>query len=249
MGAAAVRRLLAADVEINAVDRAEVRAPVAASHRVDLSDPVAVSTLLDRLPRGLDAAYLCAGLPQTHPGDRVVAVNLLANRVLVEWLGSTMAPGGAIAVISSVTYGWERMLPRVQPLLDTPSFEAGVDWWHAHGAGVGDPYVFSKYALTAYCVDAAVSLAERGVRLNVLAPGNTDTPMFPAFEEALGVDRLEEMPCPLGRRSTAEEQADALLFLNHPANAYLTGSLLYNDGGMSAALALASARRAMTASR
>ena len=248
MGAATVHLLLAAGTEVAAVDLADLDAPVAATYRADLSDPAALAALLDRLPAGLDAAYLCAGLPQTHPGERVVAVNLLANRVLIEWLGSTMPAGAAIAVVSSVTYGWERMMPRVQPLLDAPSYEDGLAWWRENGEEQGDPYVFSKYALTAYCVGVAVDLATRGIRLNVLAPGNTDTPMFPAFEQALGADRLRAMPCPLGRRSSAGEQADALCFLNDPANGYLTGTVLYNDGGMSAALALASSRR-MSVSR
>jgi NAD(P)-dependent dehydrogenase (short-subunit alcohol dehydrogenase family) len=62
--------------------------------------------------------------------------------------------------------------------------------------------------------------------------------MLPAFEAFLG-DALDAMPCPLDRRSTAEEQARALLFLNDPANASLTGAVLFNDGGMSAALATA----------
>jgi NAD(P)-dependent dehydrogenase (short-subunit alcohol dehydrogenase family) len=243
MGGATVQVLLAAGAEVHAVDLAPVDAPVAAAYRCDLSDPGALAAFLDRLPPGLDAAYLCAGLPQTHSSDRVVAVNLLANRVVIEWLGSTMHPGGAIAVVSSVTYGWERMVPRVRPLLDTASYEEGLTWWRQHGADQGDPYVFSKYALTAYCVAAAVDLATRPIRLNVLAPGNTDTPMFPAFEQALGTGRLDAMPCPLARRSSAREQADALRFLNDPVNGYLTGAVLYNDGGMSAALALASSRR------
>jgi len=75
-------------------------------------------------------------------------------------------------------------------------------------------------------------------RLNVLGPGTTETPMLPAFEAALG-DALYAMPCPLDRRSTADEQARALLFLNDPANASLTGAVLFNDGGMSAALGTA----------
>ena len=78
-------------------------------------------------------------------------------------------------------------------------------------------------------------LAQRGLRINTLCPGVTETPMMPDFEKTVG-DQLAALPCPIGRRSTAEEQAHALLFLNSVEAAYLTGAELFNDGGATAAM-------------
>jgi len=49
------------------------------------------------------------------------------------------------------------------------------------------------------------------------------------------------LPQPLGRETTAEEQAFAMLFLNHPRASALVGLSLYNDGGSQAAILSAAA--------
>jgi len=243
MGAAVVELLTAAGAEVHAADRTEVRAPVAAWHPCDLSTEEGVAALVEAVPTPT-SVFACAGLPQTNPGADVIAVNFLANRALVAGLAPDLAPGAAIAVVSSVTYGWERMLRTLGPLVVSDGFAAGLAWFSAHEDEVGDPYVASKMALTAWAVSAAPGLAERGIRLNVLGPGTTKTPMLPEFEAAVGA-QLAAAPCPIGRLSEADEQARALLFLNAPSSSYLAGAVLYNDGGMSAsfgAMAVEAAR-------
>ena len=49
-------------------------------------------------------------------------------------------------------------------------------------------------------------------------------------------DQLAALPCPIGRRSTAEEQAHALLFLNCSEASYLVGCEFFNDGGSTAVM-------------
>ena len=235
MGRAVVSDLLACGARVHAVDMEKVQAPVASRVQCDLRDEAALTSAVACLP-SLQAAFLCAGLPQTKPAIDVVTVNFLANRELVRSLVPHMAPFGGIAVVASLTYGWERFAKRTRPLLDTASFEEGRRWCEANLEMVGDPYVFSKMAITAWCVEASIDLAPQRVRLNVLGPGMTDTPMLLEFRDAVG-EQLDAMPCPMGRPSTAEEQAAAMLLLNDPACTYLTGSVLFNDGGASASFA------------
>lgn len=232
MGAAVTEALVGAGAEVHAADRVEGSAPVAAWHPCDLSTAAGVADLVAAVPTP-ESVFACAGLPQTHPPADVVAVNFLANRALVAGLEPDLAPGASLAVVSSVTYGWERMLRSLGPLVVSDGFDAGLAWFAAHQAEVGDPYVASKMALTAWAVSAAPGLVARGIRLNVLGPGTTKTPMLPEFEAAVG-DQLAAAPCPIGRLSEADEQARALLFLNAPSSSYLAGAVLYNDGGMSA---------------
>ena len=49
--------------------------------------------------------------------------------------------------------------------------------------------------------------ADKGIRVNSISPGPTETPMMPDFEAHIGKEFMEDFPIPLGRRSTPEEQA------------------------------------------
>ena len=57
-------------------------------------------------------------------------------------------------------------------------------------------------------------LAEKGIRVNCISPGPTDTPMMADFESAYGKEFMDNFPVPLGRHSTPDEQAWPLIFLN-----------------------------------
>jgi 2,3-dihydro-2,3-dihydroxybenzoate dehydrogenase len=88
----------------------------------------------------------------------------------------------------------------------------------------------------------ALELASRGVTVNAIAPGPTDTPMLqgmPADEASLeaarrfavqGAPQAFRLGIPTGRLSTPEDQAAAVLFLASEAAAQITGHLLYVDG-------------------
>ena len=65
----------------------------------------------------------------------------------------------------------------------------------------------------------------------LIAPGPTDTAMMPAFIEQTGAAFFERYPKPIGRNSTAPEQAWPLAFLNSDAASYISGENIYTDGG------------------
>jgi NAD(P)-dependent dehydrogenase (short-subunit alcohol dehydrogenase family) len=60
--------------------------------------------------------------------------------------------------------------------------------------------------------------------------------MMPDFEEFAGKEFMESFPIPLGRRSTPEQQAYPLLFLNSHAASFITGENLNTDGGTMGAI-------------
>ena len=114
--------------------------------------------------------------------------------------------------------------------------------WNAdeNSRSLGGHYAFSKQAISSWVVSQAPELASQGLRINALCPGMTETPMMPDFEKTVG-DQLAAFPCPIGRRSTPEEQARAMLSLNNRESSYLTGIEFFNDGGASAIMNLAGA--------
>ena len=99
-------------------------------------------------------------------------------------------------------------------------------------AGLG-PYAASKHAVTALTRTAAVEAGPHGVRVNELLPGPTLTPMVtgrPGFPT--GAEETYAARVPLGRVSTPEEQAQAVLFLVSDRSSYVNGASLLADGGL-----------------
>jgi NAD(P)-dependent dehydrogenase (short-subunit alcohol dehydrogenase family) len=85
---------------------------------------------------------------------------------------------------------------------------------------------------------AAIEWASRSIRVNVVAPGLTMTPIIEAsFQRRPDPDayrRMREDSIPLRRLATPEEVADAVLFLACPESSYITGAVLPVDGGYTA---------------
>jgi NAD(P)-dependent dehydrogenase (short-subunit alcohol dehydrogenase family) len=79
----------------------------------------------------------------------------------------------------------------------------------------------------------AIDHAKQGVRVNVICPGPTDTPMLRKAMTAEELDAFAKT-FPMGRLGQPEEIANAALFLASDDASFVTGSLLYVDGGQTA---------------
>jgi len=74
-------------------------------------------------------------------------------------------------------------------------------------------------------------LGAKGIRINCTAPGVTDTPILDQLRSAYGQEFLDAFRTPLGRVSEPSEQAAVLVFLNSKAASYITGQVIWVDGG------------------
>ena len=117
------------------------------------------------------------------------------------------------------------------PLVMAPGFPAAREWCESHPDEIAGGYAPSKEAIIIWTLQASFGLAKRGIRVNCISPGPTDTPMMPAFEAAVGKEFMDSFPVPLGRRSTPVEQAYPLIFLNSRAASYITVENVITDGG------------------
>jgi NAD(P)-dependent dehydrogenase (short-subunit alcohol dehydrogenase family) len=206
-------------------------------HQVDLARPEDVDRFVAALPQPPDAVFCCAGLPSTQPDIDVMAVNFCGHRHLLERLIPDMPSGSAIAiVVSAGALGQMKHRDELAELVATPDFGAALEWCRSHEEVLVDAYGFSKAALLTWQASRCTSLLNRGIRTNCLTPGPVETPMMLAFEEALGKAYMDNFPRPIGRNSTAVEQAYPLLFLNSPAASYVAGHNLFADGGFYSAL-------------
>ena len=100
-------------------------------------------------------------------------------------------------------------------------------------------YTAAKGGLIMLGKGAAIELAPRNIRVNVAAPGLTETPVIESWfqrrpdPEAYRAERAATIP--LRRLARPEEVAEAIYFLGSPASSYITGAVLPIDGGYTAA--------------
>jgi dihydroanticapsin dehydrogenase len=107
---------------------------------------------------------------------------------------------------------------------------------------VGKPeevlYSAAKGGLIMLAKGAAIEWASRNIRVNVVAPGLTATPIIEASfqrkEDPEAYRAQREGQIPLQRLATPEEIADAILFMASSESSYITGAVLPVDGGYTA---------------
>jgi NAD(P)-dependent dehydrogenase (short-subunit alcohol dehydrogenase family) len=100
------------------------------------------------------------------------------------------------------------------------------------GAAYASIYVGSKHAVEGITKSVALEVATTGVRVNVLAPGTTETGMLKRFTKTEeNYDGLVST-VPMGRVGQPEEIAQAIVFLGSDKSPYLTGASLGVDGGL-----------------
>lgn len=98
------------------------------------------------------------------------------------------------------------------------------------GSGGTAVYAAAKGGLIALTKSLAREMAGKGIRVNCISPGPTDT-AFLAETPAKLRDALVRM-IPLGRVGRAEEIAQTILFLCSDASSYVTGQVISVNGGM-----------------
>ncbi|WP_326597384.1 glucose 1-dehydrogenase [Streptomyces sp. NBC_01803] len=209
----AARAERAADVE-RAVARAGGRAHAVAA---DFTDPAAADWLMERaeeLLGGLDVLVNNAALTFTPTRladtdekqyDEVMGANAKAAFLTLRYAARHMRDGGRIIGISSLN------TTRPAP-------------------GVGT-YAASKGALEQLCAVAALELAGRGITVNVVSPGATDTDLLRSANTPEALARVPALT-PLGRLGEPADVADVVAFLAGPDARWLTGQNLHATGGL-----------------
>ncbi|WP_296677623.1 SDR family oxidoreductase [Novosphingobium sp.] len=189
---------------------------------------VADEGLWDRIEREVppcDASLLNAGIADAAPiaaidfaaWRKVMAVNL-DGLMLSLRCALRLAPASGASVVISASASGIKVEPGTA----------------AYGA--------SKAAAIHLARVAAKEGAPRGIRVNAIAPGGVDTPMWdstPMFADLVrehgsrsgAIAALGQMATPLGRYATGHEIAEQIAFLLSDAAATITGTVLVSDGG------------------
>jgi NAD(P)-dependent dehydrogenase (short-subunit alcohol dehydrogenase family) len=229
MGAAAAELALDAGAEVVVMDHADVTLSGVEAIRVNLAEKGSIDAAAEKCRGPVHVLLACAGVADGTPG--IERINFVGHRHLIDRLvaAARLGRGGAIGFISSAAgLGWEAELPQLKELLATPDFEGGAAWFEKHGKA---NYMATKQAICAYVASQAFPLLKRGIRINAICPGPTDTPLAQANKElwlGFGADFRGEAGI---RASTPMEQAYALLFLCSDAAVAINGVTLITDAG------------------
>jgi NAD(P)-dependent dehydrogenase (short-subunit alcohol dehydrogenase family) len=96
-------------------------------------------------------------------------------------------------------------------------------------------YATSKHAVVAMARQVALDYARHNIRVNALCPGWVDTPFNDPFMRQMGgreaLERYVREQIPMGRWATADEIAEAILFLASDRSSFMIGQALVVDGG------------------
>jgi NAD(P)-dependent dehydrogenase (short-subunit alcohol dehydrogenase family) len=234
IGEHVVRQLTELGADVVGLDKRGPAFEINEFHEVDLADPASIDHAVASIGGPVDALFNIAGVSSGIGNPPlVVTINFLGLRHVTEALTPTMAAGSSIVSVSSLAAAAYRdHLRAVAPLLNTATMQEGIDWCHAHpDALVGGGYQLSKEAIILYTMRNATPLGARGIRINCTGPGVTETPILDQLRTAYGPGFLDAIPKPLGRVAGPAEQASVLLFLNSDAASYITGQVLWVDGG------------------
>ncbi|MEJ2858346.1 MULTISPECIES: SDR family oxidoreductase [unclassified Saccharothrix] len=191
----------------------------AVTFRLDHADPEDAARAIDRAVTdlgGVDVFVNNAGV--NHRGkfldesladwQRLLAVDLTGPFACAQAVARRMVEQGAGGRIVNVTSVHE-LIP--------------IDGGSAYCAAKGGLLMLTRVM--------ALELAEHGITVNAVAPGETATPMngVPEHVDAAAIDRPM---IPVGRPGRAEEVAALIAHLASDAAAYITGSTLHIDGGL-----------------
>jgi len=181
----------------------------------DISDAHDVAALRDHVaaqPGGLDILVCNAAIGHSAAMhempldalDAIIATNVRGTYLTLQaGIGLMLESGGVVVVVGS--------LGGLRP------------------AARASAYGMSKAATHAMARHAAAEYAQRGIRVNVVAPGATDTALLAEADD--DVRAAVTASIPIGRLATPDDIADVTLFLCSDQARHVTGQILAVDGG------------------
>jgi NAD(P)-dependent dehydrogenase (short-subunit alcohol dehydrogenase family) len=229
MGGAAVELLLDAGAEVVVLDRAEIPHKGVTAIQVDMSDKASIESAVKEIGGTVHAHLACAGVADGTPG--IERINFLGHRHMINLMvdAGMLPQGSAIGFISSAAgFGWEQNQEKLNEYLDITDFDEATKW--AVDNNHAD-YLWSKLTINQYVAREAMSFLKKGIRINAILPGPTNTPLARANAElwlTFGEDYRKE----LGVDASAPlDQAYPLVFLCSDAARAIAGVTLVTDIG------------------
>lgn len=245
IGARTVEILAELGAEIHVFDLREPPVSVASYRSVDLGDPAAGVAAVAAVGGPIDVLINAQGLLKEGVPDQVVSVNFLGLRAITEAVLPSMRAGASVVSVATSLPPLPADLSGMRAFNALPLSEA-IEYCRANPEQVSDGYAFSKFQLVVWSLDTALDCASRGIRVNLVYPGRTDTSMLSDFLRDDGPyarsmqqsGQLDHLMSVMGRPAQPREVAWPIVFLASDAASYVTGARLPVEGGYLAAAEL-----------
>ncbi|MEU7742707.1 SDR family NAD(P)-dependent oxidoreductase [Nonomuraea sp. NPDC049158] len=208
--------VVCADLDPAAAEETAKRCGGAASRGVDVLDAAAVRALAAEAPADVLVFTAATNVRKRlldYSGEefeRVVRLNLRSSFDVVRAFGAGMVERGRGSIIGFAS---------IRASVTEP------------GQGV---YSATKAGLVQLLRTAAAEFGPSGVRVNAVAPGVVETPLTRQIKDNPSWYDAYAAKSALGRWAQAEEMAGAVVYLASDAASFVTGSVLYVDGGWTA---------------
>lgn len=185
----------------------------------DITDDAGVAAIVEAAGGRIDALANIAGVmdDMTPIGevsdavwDRVMNINVNGTMKLTRAVVPVMLDGGGGAIVNTAS-------------------EAAL-----RGSAAGVAYTASKHAVVGITKSTAFMYANRGIRVNAVAPGPVQTNIQASFASELGTERIGFGMAVLPQMAQPAELAAAITFLLSEDSVNITGVVLPSDGGWSA---------------
>jgi NAD(P)-dependent dehydrogenase (short-subunit alcohol dehydrogenase family) len=237
MGRACVDRLGQQGRTIVAVDLHAPEIDDAIGVSCDISDPGAVSRLVEqaRSIGELSALVHAAGIsPTMATPRRIFEVDLVGTQLLLDGFHQLVGPG-TVAVCFASSAAHQVALLGPQPALDAlvegPMEPGFLDEVEERFDDSGLAYGWAKRGVVRAAARAAVAWGLNGGRVLSLSPGMIDTGMGRQEMDAHPMMQVMLDATPLRRLGRSEEVAEVVAFLISDAAPFLTGTDILIDGG------------------
>jgi len=236
MGGAAAQTAAKLGAQVIVWDVKEVDFPVKQFAQVDLREKASVERALGQLEGPIHALLSCAGVADGMAG--LPQINFISQKLIIEDLVARdlLARGSAIGLISSIAgLNWKPLLPQLKEYLAVEGWDEQLRWLDAHKTDnpmtSADGYSFLKRAMCAYVALQCLPLQKKGVRINSILPGSTDTPLARATGGAwLGFAESYRQATGLKHIDPAE-MGNVLIFLCSSMASGISGENIVTDQG------------------
>ena len=247
IGKATAGMLVDLGAEVYAIDVQDCDVPgIKKFIQTDLSQKASIDQAFSLLPEKIDKFFGIAGVfGFQHDFITAFTINFIANKYMTEqYVIPRLTEGeyGAIAYLDSVGGSrWAYHVDEYKDLAEADTWEGMVAAIMAKpNEGKAGPaaYTLSKRVLNYYMKTRAPGIAAKGNRMNTVAPHYTETPMLEGIisaQKAAGkTSGFYDSKGAFERLGTPLDAAKAIVFLNSDMATYISGHILYEEGGMQA---------------
>lgn len=230
MGLATTKMLVDLGAKVYAVSRSETKVEgLAGCLKCNLSSKADVDRVFAQLPEQIDCFFGVAGLSGAKT-DYVTTFNcdFTANKyITLNYLVHRMREGGSITFVSSTAgLNWREHRKEQNAVVHAEGWE-GTEKALGRLPEISPSnfaYIYAKRCICQFAAEQAVELGKRGIRVNTVMPGSTQSGMKDEFEKlAGGREALLAETGVAHRLASAEEMAGPIVFLGSDLCSFVSG--------------------------